>query len=267
MSKKRFLPLALGLVAALSLNASPAHAGYTTPCDYEGFYVGLSGGVSYLLGTFERFSGFQQLAIHRPIVFSHNSKTHTKGGIAGLTIGMSRLVDSLYLAVEASGYLSEGKLPLPVEQISPHAPGFAGFNGEVRINNGLFAVDFVPGFVLCDTFLLFGKIGVTGTRYRLQSDSFFNVEGLRTREFERLSVPLSKLKNKYALHLGLGLAHYIADDFVLTVNYGYANFGNVIASGFVGPFAEGIGTQTSTFKARLRQETIMLGLNYYFHGF
>ena len=322
------------MVGALTASfITQAQYEYNEPCAYQGFYAGVWGGVANTFGHLLNDSGTTMIepSISGNIPFDTFSvgqkiKVSQNRFAAGLSLGYSHVFcTSFYLGGELGINYSPGRIEANFSQSTANAASFltpgnflfedaAGSNAATVLANATMTLnetirtslrkwewtaDLTPGFVLCDNFLIFGRVGVAFNETRLNTcttlDNFNNgngnfvVVGTNSPGIETLS--LSERKNRGGLRLGIGLSNYICEDLVLTANYVYTNYGKVSVFGLenitnspVNPAFNQIAAQASAAaavpgqaiatvnsfflrgdtKVKLQRQFITLGLNYYF---
>ena len=285
--KKNFLPVLFlsALAAPFSVNADAA-----SDCDYRGLYLGLSAGVTHNLGKF---------AADVPVNFNSNdgnlnnnivtTNGRTRVGqvreLGGIAVGYSWLCDRIYIGAELGGYYAPTDLKInPNTIILSTNSGSGGSNSTASLGTSVKAslrkwewtADVTPGVLFCDTFLVFGRVGIGFNRTRLQGDSALTSVSSDQTNNPNVSVPLSASTNQIraSWRLGLGLSNYISDNLVLTVNYVYTNYGKVTLTGnslVAIPLGGGMSGTTNallntTVSTRVQRHAVLIGLNYYFNA-
>ena len=274
--KSKFLPILPVIFLGLGIS-SYANAASN---DYSGFFGGISGGMS---NTFGRLNG------NSNITFIDNATVHTNTlGVVGNKIRGSHFKEAGDVKLGYSGLFGNRFFlggELGVGYLPGHLKG--KFNSNSSANDGAgsffnatlqidargklrsweYVADLTPGVLLCDTFLLFVRVGVAVNRIRLDTNTTFQyTDSILTNV--NLQMPLSAKKRRAALRLGVGVAHYIADNLILNVNYTYTYYGKITVSGIRnvpdlgnGAVANGF---TSSTTAKFNRQAFMIGLNYYF---
>ena len=304
MKKKLLGTLFLGAFSISNLaNAA------VTPCDYDGFYIGVSGGVANTFGklTTEAEADFTIIAddgfVHGdPLIpiqksnFANGSLRASKNrAIGGINLGASWLCDCFYLGGELGAYYSpryikqtitNNESNLSTDNLFITGTFFtSNLTQEVRakLNNWEWTADLTPGVLLCDTYLLYGRVGVAFNRIKLDTSTNFLYNDLQfpldssgtaipTPTTVNVCLPGSASKKRAALRLGVGIASYIADNFVLSFNYTYTDYGKVSVTSATSIHLPGVAVERvmqglySDTKIRIMRQNFTVGLNYYFGG-
>ena len=145
---------------------------------------------------------------------------------------------------------------------------------HAKSRNWELALDLTPGVILCDSFLLFVRVGVGFNQFSVNSTATFNYTDNNTNTVTPADIALASnfagSKKRAGLRLGLGAAHYIGDDLVLTLNYIYTDFGKISTGDTIEvpqpivpllPFKTHFNPGSTTW---LKRQSLMIGLNYYF---
>ena len=277
--KKRLL--AAAALAAFSASAI-VQADSTTPCDFIGFYAGISGGATYTIGkqNISSPTTFNQ-SNTTTINLINNNHVAQVHGTGGINLGYSYVWGWFYLGAELGGYYAPAHLTqdslfslhtTDAETGTPRMMGDLTVNSKLKVKKWEWTADLMPGVLLCDSFLLFGRVGVTYNKMNLQTNSLFHITSATNLPPFDLSFPLlsSSNKNRAALRLGLGLSHYISDNIVLNANYIYTYYGKVDLIGET-PITIPQGARqlitrglNSNANIRVQRYAFTLGLNYYF---
>jgi opacity protein-like surface antigen len=294
MKKKLISAICLSAVAASSVAKAQDF------CGFDGFFIGLSGGLASTNANIHAFSpttytdGFDFFT--NTLNLDTKSKITQNRGIIAATLGYSWLCDKLYLGVELGGSYSPNHLnesfdsgsnynDLGLIQVPAIFSSTLNLDAKAKLRKWEWTADFTPGVVPCDGLLVFGRIGVAWNQLHLDTNTVFNyVDNLfdfngspfTTNNNVTIPLALSQKKNRSALRLGVGIAHYISDNFVLSANYIYTDYGKVCVTDStsipiivdvvsVGPTTV-LGSLPSTTNVHVWRQSITIGLNYYFGG-
>ena len=290
--KSKLIPVIVLAAMGASTNAA------AQSCDYQGFYVGVNAGVANFFGNTDNAieASYRDRDNHESLVFGEKRKASSNKGTFGLLLGYSWLFcDQFFLGAELGGAYSKGDLSGRVanefERRTEEHRYVTTLEGSARAHTRKWewTADLTPGVVLCDSFLLFGRIGVAANRVKLCSENSWDYSRARIEgedEHARVghaTAENGRSKNKGALRLGLGLAHYISDCLVLNANYVYTTYGSTCGFGTADTQVRRVreddnaavaaeerkrdvtrdGLKAAS-RAKVHKQTVTVGLNYYF---
>ena len=259
--KRKVLPILSAAAFAAFSMSSNVQAGWTDPCSYDGFYIGISEGFAGTFGDFEGGATFSSIdcvtgEVTDLLPLQNKAKLGQSRNITSADLGFSWVFCNwLYLGLELGASYAPGQmrdtfsatpaflpvglfLPDPSTQLSP-------FPQQITIPNATLAVcetaqlgpwegsiDFTPGIMWCDT-LFYARVGVAGNRIKLKTSVDFTIpvsEDLMNFPFDTVSTANiygANSKNKHALRLGFGLSTYISENLSVNVNYIFTRYGKV----------------------------------------
>lgn len=272
------------IVSISAFNYSPLAFG---SAPFNGFFGGVSVGESQTYGRLlinSSAHNFDSGPDEFTESFSVNNKTTKNSPFFGFTLGYSRVCSgNVYLGGELGANFTRKKISIPINEISSSNVDFLGgfkfdyllkSNVTTKLRSFEFSLDFTPGVLLTEYYLLYGRIGVADNRIKLENSTQFNYsDTLAPGHTNSASLLLSKNINRLGLRLGTGLAHEIYPHLVLNMNYIYSYYGKIKMSSSttipaLSPSAPGADAVPdglkSTNTVRLHNQVFMMGLNYYF---
>ena len=279
---KKLLPfIATGLLSSpFQANADLAtYYDYDGSCAYDGFFMGVSGGVA---NTYGKLAGGARAefvdairGLDNTLTLDDNSRVSTNQATGGFTLGYSSvLCDWLYLGGELGAFYVPGHLSDSFDSNTQMKfEGEGTFDASLRMNvrsslrKWEWTADFTPGVVVCDTFLLYGRIGYAANRAQFTADTEFHYFDTE-RNHARFFSPLTGHKKKGGVRVGGGISHYICENVSLNANYVLTFYGKVEDFDPRAKLKAIQGFELDNFSnnatAWLKRQSFLLGLNYYF---
>jgi opacity protein-like surface antigen len=276
MKKKYFLVWASILTIANTAMAS------SSACHFNGFYTGISAGGSFTTGEEQTSVDGTFTAIAVEIPFSATNDLITNSVKGALFTGYGHVWQFFYLGAEIFADLSRYQMQSSgnagfFEVDTPSELVVTNFNSSAnttaQLNNIEYGIDLRPGILLTPDTLFYGRIGTAFNELSFDSDAsttimffapFFDPETLN------LALPLSASKNRAALRLGAGIEQFISQHFSIRADYIYTYYGKINLNGSTstnmtstndGP---GVFTLTNDSSVKVANNSVMLGLSYYF---
>ena len=217
-------------------NATPSLA----ICDYNGFYAGFNIGLSNSMATIQSDANVAfHDAIHRNqhrFTFTKQNKAVTNRPQVGINFGYSFVTqDSFFLAGEAGFsiafrnglHFNSSETHQDIRNVVLTPPEFKTRLSqfvEAKTRNWELTLDLLPGYLACDTLLLYGRIGVGFNRLSMTSGTTLDYRDSHAIFNNSTSFPLSNTRSHKVLRLGLGLAHYFSENWVIKADYIFVSY-------------------------------------------
>ncbi|ARG98444.1 outer membrane protein [Legionella micdadei] len=208
-----------------------------TPC-FSGFYVGAAVGP-------EGASFSQKVHVQRPGTFDAFNvidRNHYAGiGLFGtLFAGLSWIYKQIYLAAEVNGTMSSVEYKLTNDEYVHQ--NFAKTSFTVRNSEGVSAL---PGFLLSENTVFYGRIGYANGRIKLVEGGDPTIHGAATR--------------KNGLRWGLGIRHAFNEHFSFMMDFSQITYNSIHSIVF-----ESNGNVTKATKITPKTAQVAFGLIYRF---
>lgn len=235
-----------GLLASAGIVASAFAGGIEAPplcAPFEGVYAGVGGGWGLLNGTNRIFQ-----RVNQQVSFNRNVRINDDHYLVSLFGGYGHVINNTYyLGGEAhlayNGFVVNNFI---------NVFGLASLPVYTVQNKWNFGLDFMPGYLVNNKFMIFGKIGYRAGIGRIITR--FHRPGFAA--FENF---WSGWVN--GLNLGLGMQYAITDRVSARIEYNYTWYSRTGDHTFIGPLAE-----TATRSASFNTQEVLVGLSYNFCG-
>lgn len=271
----------------------PCSRAYIDNSDYcqamfTGLYAGLSAGDLNMRARVKGDTSFG--LVLSPVTgvtsdtFLQNVTVASDAFIGELSFGYGKQFCRFYLGAQAffneadrnltsdKNYVN-GLIDRPADPNDPDAllfPAHYTTSSKVRLSNGEFGVDLMPGFLLTPKTLATLRVGAAFNNLELRNFNHYdNVPDIGFLVENDLEA--SKNKHETSLRLGFGLRQYICNGLSITADYIYTDYGHLHADAITESFAltgAGIITIPEGFttheKVHVSTQAILLGLNYRF---
>ncbi len=271
----------------------PCSQTYANNCDYDqavftGLYAGLSAGD---LNMHARIKGDTSFGIVlSPITgvtsdaFLQNTTLASDAFIGELSLGYGKQFCRFYLGAQAffneadrnvtsDRSYANGVIDRPADPNNPDAllfPAHYITSSKVRLSNGEFGADLMPGFLLTPRTLVTLRVGAAFNNLELRNFNHYdNVPDIGF--FVENDLEAVKNKHQTGLRLGFGLRQDICNGLSVTADYIYTDYGHLNANATTDSFAL-VGADivaiptgfTTQEKLHVSTQAILLGLNYRF---
>lgn len=242
------------------------------------YYAGLAGGGAYHSAQLERNSSNFVSSPLSPDPVSQSSLPYSGNidefaAIGQLQVGVGLRYEFLYLGLEALGQLSNGDFGSAqgeFDLIGVPSSGFPSsifaFDSHLQTNDVEPAIDFKPGLFLSDDTLLYGRIGAAWNEVSLTDTAHYDLVNHGV-IFDASS---TQSESVLALRLGLGVEHYLREQFTVFMDYTYTNYGdmsltrNENLSAIIGEeFPLDFAITDNSNASDINKQAVMLGFNYY----
>ncbi len=270
------------ILTGLSLLSMPTWADNDSANDIDIiFYGGLAGGGAYHDAQIDRnFSSFvttPSVSPPQPVSQStlpFSGDIHEFAGVGQLQIGAGLRYEFLYLGIEALGQLSngdfgstQGEFDLIGVPAAEFPSSIFKFDSHLQTNDFEPAIDFKPGLFLSDDILLYGRVGAAWNEVSLSDNAHYDL----INHGALLMDSVTQSENVIALRLGLGVEHYLQEQFTIFMDYTYTNYGDVSLtknnniSGILEPGGFPLDFQITDYSTAsdINKQVVMLGFNYY----
>ncbi len=262
---KKIVALFFSTTIIFSFSA-PASDSKTVVPDFTGFYVGPIFGP---IKTRNKFSisttGYLGVA-GLPNSFYLTADTSKFSFAGGLHLGYGWEMGRFYIGTEAEGMFLRNSLFNKLSNVvSVGSPTEQTTQLRMTLQNE-YGLLLRPGVILAQNVLLFGRLGIVGSEFTLNSVSFL-VNNAAQNGPSMTSIEPSARQRIAALSLGLGVETKPINHFGIGVEYFYNNYGHLLKT-----TADQLGRGGSTprlindTKASVRNQGLLFNLSYYTEG-
>lgn len=237
---------------------------------FGGFYFGVHSGAIKGDASSNIITDADITGITTARLTSSGGMNPKSGVTAGLHMGYGKMIHKGYFGAEVFGsfcnHQQEGSA-------FSHRRNIAGTPYDETISNktiakifGLeYGADFIPGYLVSPTTLLFGRVGVVRSKIGLSSDSDFTYR--YSTNIDIGTAGANGSETKLGLRLGLGIKQIFLKNFCAGLSYVYTNYGNVSASDKKAIWGLAPSEQdfiTINSKINMRTQVFLLSLTYNF---
>jgi opacity protein-like surface antigen len=255
MNKYKITSLTLGLLLSTTAFAEP----------FDGFYVGA--GAGWIKGNVDQ-SVKQTLTL--PVVGTQtlhtpSANTDDNSWLGSVNFGFGKTFNQVfYLGLDAAAQFENIDSGFATSYLTSNGES-SSINGSSKLDNEL-ALTFMPGFVIKQKTLVYGKVGPTWGHFNNQIHN--NYTTLSSTGYTTGGLEDSKTAYHTGLRLGAGVEHFVSDHFSVKLEYLNNNYFDVETLNATYTYTSGIPSitaeQSISDKIHAYNNSIMLGLNYHF---
>lgn len=184
------------------------------------------------------------------------SEASSSNLVGGLYTGYGHNIGRFYLGAELFGTLENtaGRSEFTSTELT----------GAQKITNIMntsleneYGIGIKPGVLLTSNVLLYGLIGVTRARFKINSFMDDTTAGVTSR------ADVTASKNVTGVRVGIGMATQIAHNLSFNINYFYTNYQPLSIGSMISFGAGGGSIFVNNTRVSPRMETLLVGLSYY----
>lgn len=238
---------------------------------FEGLYVGGAVGGALLDGR-QPGVGTGVVTTTSPNIYTSEHNTHyfDEKFLGELYAGIGYRRRTLYLGLEAFGKYSKHHVShdLKNDNIFPIEAASEGIfhHNSVTLGPWHYGADFRPGILLTPQTMLYGRIGVVGTRFSFNT-RIKNSLVIPGNSFE---IPVSESAHKHGhfLRVGLGMEQFLGTHLAFRWDYVFTNYRSLATEGSNrGTLGPSTLTVRDSNQHHLKTHELKLALSYYFSAY
>jgi len=230
----------------------------------SGFYAGLSGGVMQTAA---------EMAASQQVTFSNQYDTENQlssvqhvdvwkdTGVGALYVGYRQRMSGSNVFMGAEVFANTAKRSITLNNFAYHQEpnddeDFESLTTttQAKLDDDEFGVDLQPGYLFDSHTLLYGRVGAAFNKLALMSNNNFSFTSTNIAAGTYNSpLSTSKTKDVTALRLGVGIEHAIGDNWSMTADYIYTDYGKVNRDGV----ADANGVQDSVILGSINSSSIL----------
>lgn len=252
--KKAFLVLSLTL----------SSTAFAEP--FDGFYVGAGVG-----GVKMNTENAVKQSLTTPLFSVINThaldiENNDKSWLGSLNLGYGKTFNqTLYLGLDAAAQFESIDMGFDTQYLDNSINTSTYLKGFNKLDNEL-ALTFMPGFVIKQKTLIYGKIGPTWGHFDNRIESGYEINNGLLSSYGSLHEENKRYHT--GLRLGAGIEHFVSDSFSVKLEYLNNNYFDVetlnAENTFTGPALNASQLAVSD-KVHAYNNSIMLGINYHFN--